>query len=195
MRTLGDTAEIVVDRRSPANLRHVEIDRPRQAIRLIEATLQAIGGHAGTAIAVDFLEQRIDAEGHAVGEQRQPAGIVKQCEPVPQRLFVGRQIGVPGRMPIRDGLCRRTLLQIRRLAGKLDMAHAGFKASRRIGLIEGVDTELVQKRCHRDLRMASDGIAQRQRAMRGQFHHEPVGQRPDGIVVVLLVRSLPALRP
>ena len=42
---LGDAAEIVVDRRSPANLRHVEIDRPRQAIRLIEATLQAMGGH------------------------------------------------------------------------------------------------------------------------------------------------------
>ena len=45
IRALGDTAEIVVDRRSPANLRHVEIDRPRQAVRLIEATLQAMGGH------------------------------------------------------------------------------------------------------------------------------------------------------
>jgi hypothetical protein len=43
--SLGDTAEIVVDRRSPANLRHVEIHRPRQAIGLIEAPLQAMGGH------------------------------------------------------------------------------------------------------------------------------------------------------
>jgi hypothetical protein len=44
--TLGDTAEIVVDRRSPANLRHVEIDRPRQAIGLIEAALQGMSGDA-----------------------------------------------------------------------------------------------------------------------------------------------------
>ena len=42
----GDTAEIVVDRRSPANLRHVEIDRPRQAVCLIEATLEALSGDA-----------------------------------------------------------------------------------------------------------------------------------------------------
>src|SRR5712672_848821 len=42
---LGDAAEVVVDRRSPANLRHVEIDRTRQAVRLVEATLQAMGGH------------------------------------------------------------------------------------------------------------------------------------------------------
>ena len=81
--TLGDATEIVVDGGPPANLRHVEIDRTHQAIRLIEATLQAMGGHAGTAIAIDFLEQRIDAEGHTMGEQRQPAGIVKHGEPVP----------------------------------------------------------------------------------------------------------------
>ena len=44
-------------------------------------------------------------------------------------------------------------------------------------------------RCHRDLRMASDGVAQRQRAMRDEFHHKPVGQRPDGVIVVLLIRT------
>ncbi|MFX7845438.1 hypothetical protein ABTK14_24575, partial [Acinetobacter baumannii] len=71
--------------------------------------------------------------------------------------------------------------------GKLDMAHAGFKTSRRVGLAEGVYTELVQKRCHRDLRMASDGIAQRQRAMRGQLRDKPVGQLADGIIVVFLI--------
>ena len=124
-----------------------------------------------------------------MGKQRQPAGIVKRDEPVPQRLVVGRHIGLPGRMPIRDGLRRRTLVQIRGLTGKLDMAHAGFKTCRRIGLIESVHTELVQKRCHRDLRMASDGVAQRQRAMRGEFRHKPVGQRPDGVIVVLLIRT------
>ena len=41
--------------------------------------------------AIDLLEQRIDAEGHAMGEQRQPAGIVKGGEPVPQRLLISRQ--------------------------------------------------------------------------------------------------------
>src|SRR5882724_12270763 len=80
---LGDAAEVVVDRRPPANLRHVEIDRPRQPIRLIEATLQAMGGHAGSAMAIDLLEQHIDAKGSAVGEQRQPAGVVERGKPVP----------------------------------------------------------------------------------------------------------------
>ena len=89
-------------------------------------------------------------------------------------------------MPIRDRLRRRTLVQIRRLTGKLDVADANFKASRRIALIEGIHTELVQKRGHRDLRMASDGIAQRQRAMRGQLRHKPVGQRADSIIVLVL---------
>jgi hypothetical protein len=37
--------------------------------------------------------------------------------------------------------------------------------------------------------MASDGVAQRQRAMRGQLRHKPVGQRTDGIIVFLLVRT------
>jgi hypothetical protein len=78
-------------------------------------------------------------------------------------------------MPIRDGFRRRALLQIRCLAGKLDVAHAGFKTSRRVGLIEGIHTEFVQKRGHRDLRMGSDRIAQRQRAVRGQLHDKPVG--------------------
>ena len=70
------------------------------------------------------------------------------------------------------------------------MANAGLKTSRRVGLVEGVHAELVQKRCHRDLRMASDGVAQRQRAMRGQLRDEPVGQRPDGIIVLFLIRRL-----
>ena len=33
-------------------------------------------------------------------------------------------------MPIGDGFGRRTFLQIRRLTGKLNVAHAGFKTSR-----------------------------------------------------------------
>jgi len=58
--------------------------------------------------------------------------------------------------------------QIRRLTGKLTWPDANFKASRRIGLIEGITQSLCRSAVHRDLRMASDGIAQRQRAMRGQ---------------------------
>src|ERR1700730_2254151 len=81
---LGDAAEIIVDRRSPANLRHVEIDGSRQAICLIEAPPRAMGSHAGAAMAVDLLEQRIDAEASAVGEQRQAGGIVKCGEAIPQ---------------------------------------------------------------------------------------------------------------
>jgi len=95
-------------------------------------------------------------------------------------------------MPIHDRLRRRTLLHIRCLHRKLNVANTRFKASRRVGLIKSIYTELVQKRSHRDLRMGSNRIAQRQRAVRGQLGDEPVGQQPDDIVFFLLGAHLPA---
>ena len=50
---------------------------------------------------------------------------------------------------------------------------------------EGVEAELVQQRRHGDMRIVRDGVAQRQRAMGGQLRHQPIGQRLDGVVVIV----------
>ena len=179
MRRLGDAAEIVVDRRPPAGLDHVEIDRTRQAIGLIKPTLQAVGGHAVAAIAIDLLEQRVHAEGDAMGEQRSRLASSSAASQS-HSAVVRRHVGLPGLVPLVDGLRGRTLLQIRRLDRQDGPGGRRLQASRRIASVESVDTELVQKRSHRDLRIARNRVPQRERAMRGQLHDEPVGQRPDG---------------
>jgi hypothetical protein len=44
----------------------------------------------------------------------------------------------------------------------------------------------VQQRRHRDMRIVGERVAQRERAMGGQFDHQPLGQRLDDVVLVLL---------
>src|SRR5579884_1127560 len=59
---LGDPAEIIVDRRPPSGFDHVQSDSAREAVGLYEPALDAMDGHARTAIAVALLVERIDAE-------------------------------------------------------------------------------------------------------------------------------------
>ena len=66
------------------------------------------------------------------------------------------------------------------------MAYAGFEAPRTVGPMEGVNAELVQKRGHRNMRVGRDRVLQRQRPVRGQLSHEPIGQGADGIILFLL---------
>ena len=101
---LGDTAEIVIDRRAPASLDHVEIDRTGEASSLIEAALQPMDGNTGPAMAIDLLEQGVYAKRNAVGEQSEPAGVVKHDQPIPQCSLVGRHVSLPGVVPSGDRL-------------------------------------------------------------------------------------------
>ena len=112
---LGDAAEIVVDRRPPAGLDHVEPDRAREAIGLDETALHAVNRDARAAIAVALLVERIDPEGDAMRQQRGAAGVVEGGEPVPESGLVLRQVGLPGLVPFRDRLRGRAVLQVRRL--------------------------------------------------------------------------------
>ena len=54
-------------------------------------------------------------------------------------------------------------------------------------MLEGVEAELVQQRRHGDVRVVRHGVSQRERAMRGQLAHQPIRQRPDRVVLVLIV--------
>src|SRR5579859_1545389 len=57
---LGDTAEIVVDRRSPAGLDHVESDGARQHVGLIKTRADTMGRDPALIGAVGRLVQRVD---------------------------------------------------------------------------------------------------------------------------------------
>ena len=89
-------------------------------------------------------------------------------------------------MPFRDRLGGRAVLQVRRLDREEHLPHRRFEAVARRRVLEGVEAELVQERRHRDMRVVRHGVPQRQRPMGGQLAHQPVGQRLDGIVLVLL---------
>ncbi len=92
---LGHPAEIVLDRRPPAGLHHVEIDGLGQAIGLGDPLLDGVGRDAGT-VAVTLLVERIDAEGGAMGEERRLLVAGEGREPVPE---IGLVLGGSGRRP------------------------------------------------------------------------------------------------
>ena len=61
------------------------------------------------------LEQRVDAEADAVGEQIEPCAGIEMGEPVPQRLVVGRNVIAPMGVPVGDLVRCRAVLQLLRL--------------------------------------------------------------------------------
>ena len=169
---LRHPTEIVIDGRPPSGLHHVKTGGVRKPVSLGETVREPVLGHAVPAIGVRLLVKRIDAEAHAMGKQREPARIVKRRQPVPERLIVLRKIGFPGVLTLRDRACGGTVLQVGGLRGEEDVSHGRFQASAASGgALERVDDELVQQRRQRDLRMARHGVAQRERAMGGQFDH------------------------
>jgi hypothetical protein len=60
-------------------------------------------------------------------------------------------------------------------------------AARRLRETKQSSDQLVQKRRHRDARVVRHRIAQRERAMGGQFDDKPFGQRLDRIALVLVL--------
>jgi hypothetical protein len=78
-------------------------------------------------------------------------------------------------VPFRDRLGGRAILQIGRLDREEDLPHRGFEAIVRRGVLERVETELVQQRRHRDVRIVCQGIPQSERAIGGQLADEAIG--------------------
>jgi hypothetical protein len=58
---LGDAAEVIVHCRTPAGFHHIQTNRTGEAISLVEAALQPMGGNAGPAIAIGLLEEGVNA--------------------------------------------------------------------------------------------------------------------------------------
>lgn len=57
--------------------------------------------------------------------------------------------------------------------------------------VEEPQGERVQRREERGLRSAGERIAQRQRPVRGEFGHQPVGERPEPIILFRFKRIGP----
>ena len=57
---------------------------------------------------------------------------------------------------------------------------------------EGVETEFVEKRRHRDMGVVRDGVAQRERPVRCQLQHKTLGQWRDCVVLVFRLRGFAA---
>ena len=74
------------------------------------------------------------------------------------------------------------------------MPHRRLETSARRRVLEGVEAELVQQRRHRDMRVVRHRVPQRERAIRRQLADEPIGQRLDDVVLVLLRLGLAADR-
>src|SRR5260370_10624536 len=80
---LGDTAEIVVDRGSPAGLDHVETDDAGEPVGLDDTVLDTLHRDARTAIAIALLIEGIDPERDAMRQKRGAAGVVEGDKPIP----------------------------------------------------------------------------------------------------------------
>ena len=91
---LGHTAEIVVDRWRPPGGRDVEVDGPGNAVGMSE--------YARTPIP--RLMNRVDAQCHAMREQRLAAVGIECDKCVPQLARLPRQLLGPTVMPVIDGL-------------------------------------------------------------------------------------------
>ncbi len=127
-------------------------------------------------------------------QQRGTAGVVEDGEPVPELGLILRQVGLPGLVPFRDRLGGRAVLQVRRLDREEHLVDRRFEAIAGCRVLEGVEAELVQERRHRDLRVVRHGLPQRQRPVCGQLAHQPIRERLDGIILVLLRLCLAADR-
>lgn len=101
---LRHTVEVAIDRRLPARLDHVEIDGKRHQIGMGHAAGWTAGRNAHT-VGGHFLMGRVDPEAAAMGQERQTAVLVEDGQIVPERGMVAeRQIGLPGRVTLIDGL-------------------------------------------------------------------------------------------
>jgi hypothetical protein len=81
---LGNPAEIVVDGRSPAGLHHVEPDRARQHIGLVETRANAMGGDATLIVAIGWLMDGVDRKRRTVGEQRRLCTTIESRQRIPE---------------------------------------------------------------------------------------------------------------
>ncbi len=117
--------------------------------------------------------------------------VVEGGEPVPKGVVVLGQLGLPGLVPLGDRLGRGAVLQVSRLGWEEHMPHRNIQASTWRAVLEGIEAELVQQCRQGDVHIVRHRVPQRQRAVGRQFTHEPLRQRLDGVVAVVVRASPP----
>ncbi len=148
-----------------------------EPVGLSDAPFDRAARRTGPARTIGTLMQRRDAKRHAMGKQRGALLVVETDDIVPQRVVAVWQFGLPVLLPFGDSTRRCAVLQIGRLDRQIDMSNRCLQTCAVASVVEAVETELVQKRRHRDAGMAGDGILQRKRAMGREFADKPIGQR------------------
>src|SRR5262245_44746260 len=140
---LGDSAEVVVDSRSPTGLNHVENDGAGETVGLRDALVHTMCRDAWTTEAVTLLVKGVHAERHAMCQQGGAPALVEAVEPVPKRAVLLGQLRVPGLVTLGDRLGRAAVLEVSRLDREEHMPHRGFQARAGRTVLEGVEAELV----------------------------------------------------
>jgi hypothetical protein len=137
-------------------------------------------------VGVRPLVEGVDAIADAMGQERHPARLVERGDPVPERAFVGRHIGLPGVEALVDGLGRGRVAEIAALHTETLLAHGDLHAAGRRRVVITLHDQAVQERRHRDMRVVGERVMKRERAMGGEFDHQPFGKRLDAVILVLL---------
>jgi len=127
-----------------------------------------------------------------MGEQRGAAGAVEGGEPIPKGVVVLGQFGLPRLVPLGDRLGGGAILQVGRLDGEEHMPHRGIQACAGGAVLEGIKAELVQQHRQGDLRVVRHRIPQRQGAVGRQLADQPLRQRLDDVVSIVVIIQLAA---
>jgi hypothetical protein len=170
------TAEIVIDGRRPACYGNIELHGLGDAVGVGQRTRPPIPG---------FVD-RVDAERDAVGEQRIAAVRIERAECVPKLGGLARQVLGPAPMPFVDGFGNCAVVQTGRLATEDNALHVEVEARFRRVAVEQLQAERMQRRQERDIRILSQRIAQTKRAIRGELGHQPIGDRLDALLLLVL---------
>ena len=118
-----------------------------------------------------------------MGEQRLPTVGVEGGEGRPEIVGIPRQMLSPLRVALSDRFGRHAVLQSRRLGGKACALRADLQAGVGGIAVERVQDEHMQHRQERRVEVASDGVAERQRAVRGQLRDEAIGEGAQDVVL------------
>ena len=168
-----------------ANALLAEVAKTSDRVVLIEDTreLQCAAPNLVAMRTKDGVASLSDLVRSALRLRPDRIPIGEHIEPIPQRIVVLRKVRVPTRVPIGDAGRRDTVLHRVGLDREVDLPHHRLQAAGRRAVPEGVRHQLVEQRGHRDMRIARHGVAERQRAVRGQLGQQPIGERPDNVVL------------
>ena len=122
----------------------------------------------------------------AVREQASLRVAVERRERVPQVRCLLRQRLAHAGMARIDGRGERAVGKAGRLRGEADALQVELQAGVLRVAVEHAQAERVERCEERDVGTSAERVAQRQRAMRGQLGHQPVGQRLEPLVLVRL---------